>query len=123
MKEWSMNTISKQLPSTRQFFLVTLVLSAISFIPLIGWFSAFFLVIWLIGWILIDTRGFLSILWRIFLGLALIYSSAMIIDILNYPTKGENNNWLLVGTIGFALSTLGLVRSIVIAFIARSSRQ
>jgi hypothetical protein len=108
-----MNTISKQPPTTRQFFLVTVVLSAISFIPLIGWFSAFFLVLWLISWMLLDTRGFFSVVWRILLGAVLLLSAGVLYDVLCVqPLLEYRMQWLMAGTIGFALSAFGLVRSI-----------
>jgi len=113
-----MNTISKQPPSTRQFFLVTLTLAAISFIPLIGWLSAFFLVCWLIGWILLDTRGFLSVAWRTVLCAILAYSTVIVCDALiwnpdSYRVNIYGTHFLIAGVIGFALSAFGLVRSIL----------
>jgi|SRR4029077_3197271 len=111
-----MNTISKQPPSTRQFFLVTVALSAISFIPLIGWLSAFFLVCWLIAWILLDTRGFLSITWRTILCAILVCSTWVLMVYLTGPGMyEEKTQFVTAGFIGFALSAFGLVRSILSA--------
>jgi len=110
-----MNTISKQPPSTRQFFLVTVALSVGSFIPLIGWLSGAFLLIWLAAWILTDIRGFLSITWRTILSAVLLYSCAIVIEeILTNPhINVYDNQFLIGGTIGFSLSAFGLVRSIL----------
>jgi hypothetical protein len=109
-----MNTISKQPPSTRQFFLVAVALSVVSFIPLIGWLSAFFLVCWLIAWILLDTRGFLSITWRTILCAVLLCSTWILLVYLPGPgTYDEKTQFVTAGVIGFALSAFGLVRSIL----------
>ena len=103
-------------PSTHQFFLVTVVLCAVSFIPLIGWFSAFFLVCWLIAWILLDTRGFLSVTWRTILSAVLLCSTWVLLVYLPGPHGVEyETQFVTFGVIAFALSAFGLVRSIIVA--------
>jgi hypothetical protein len=111
-----MTTASKEPLSTRQFFLLTLVLGALSFIPVIGWFSALFLVISLIAWILSDPRGFLSVLWRTLLVIVLLCSCGLIIEYSNVPSETAGTaQFLTASVIGLVLSISGLARSIIVA--------
>ena len=100
--------------TNRQFFLCTLVLSAISFIPVIGWISAFFLVLCVITWMCMEPKGFFSVVWRTFLSFVLLCSTWVLLVYLNGPgTYEEKTQFVTAGAIGFALSAFGLVRSIL----------
>jgi hypothetical protein len=115
---------NKQPPSTRQFFLVTVALSALAFIPVIGWMSAFFLPFWIIIWMVMEPKGFFSVVWRTILCVVLIYSVAVIIETFHtrhelatrgVVTRGLVNvyedPYVIGGIIASTLSILGLMRS------------
>jgi hypothetical protein len=100
--------------TNRQFFLAILVLTAGSFIPVIGWLSAFFLIIGLITWMCLEPKGFLSIIWRTILGVVLVCSIWILSVYLPAPgTYEEKTQFLTVGEIGFVLSAFGLACSIL----------
>jgi hypothetical protein len=112
--------IAKEPLSTRQFVIITLVLSLFSFIPVINLFSGILLIVTFIAWILSDLQGFLSVLWRTLLGAGIVSSALILADALiwdPYKYSGDVNqygpNFLIAGTIGFALSAIGIVRSII----------
>jgi hypothetical protein len=114
--EYRSNRKTSEPFTTRQFFLLTLVLGALSFIPVIGWFSALFLVISLIAWILSDPRGFLSVLWRALMVIVLLCSCGLIIEYSNVPSETAGTaQFLTASVIGLVLSISGLARSIIVA--------
>jgi len=87
-----------------------------SFIPVIGWFSAFFLVLCVITWMCIEPKGFFSVVWRTFLSFVLLCSTWVLVVYLTGPgTYDYTTQFVTVGAIGFALSAFGLVRSIIVA--------
>jgi hypothetical protein len=110
-----MRTTISEPPSTRGFFLGTLFLGVTSFIPVIGWLAAFFLICWVITWIIVDTRGFSSVLWRTILSTVLIYSGGSLIE--TFATREHvyvfDNQFLTGCVIASSLSAFGLVCSFV----------
>jgi hypothetical protein len=114
--EYRSNRKTSEPFTNRQFFLCTLVLSAMSFIPVIGWISAFFLVLCVITWMCIEPKGFFSVVWRTFLSFVLLCSTWVLVVYLTGPgTYDYTTQFVTVGAIGFALSAFGLVRSIIVA--------
>jgi hypothetical protein len=121
MKRRYMSTRTIEPPTTRQFFLMTIVLGVLSFIPVFGFFAAIGLVMMLLYLIFADTRGFLSVVWRTLLVVVLLYSCALIIE--NLHTQEElrsigvqardDTQFRLGCGIASALSAGGLVRSIL----------
>jgi hypothetical protein len=85
-----------------------------SFIPVIGWFSAFFLVLCVITWMCIEPKGFFSVVWRTFLSFGLLCSTWVLVVYLTGPHGVEyETQFVTFGVIAFALSAFGLVRSIL----------
>jgi hypothetical protein len=99
----------------REFFLATVILIGISLLcPPIAWLTGLLAIFVIAAWLVHDTHGFLSAVWRIFLLFVLLGSSVLIVSILTGPeTVQYRTQFLTGGSIGFALSTLGLVCSFV----------
>jgi hypothetical protein len=111
-----MNRKTSESFTNRQFFLCTLVLSAMSFIPVIGWFSAFFLVLCVITWMCIEPKGFFSVVWRTLMVIVLLCSCGLIIEYSNVPSETAGTaQFLTASVIGLVLSISGLARSIIVA--------
>jgi hypothetical protein len=108
--------------TTRQYLTGTIVFGALSFIPVLGWFSALALIFSLCAWILLDFRGFLSVVWRTLMGAVLLCSVLIFCDALlwnPHSYSGEVNTsapyFLTAAVLSFALSVAGIVRSFLTA--------
>lgn len=100
--------------TTRHWFTAVLALTALSFIPVLGFLSAVLLVCVLVGWLVYDLHGFLSVAWRTFLIIVLAYSVLLLCDAFIWHRSDYDYcrfPYRTAAMIGFGLSACGLVCS------------
>jgi hypothetical protein len=107
---------------TSTYFIGATILGVSSFIPIIGIFTGIMFWIWLLGWAVCDTKGFLRTLWRTLLVATLLYCSTIL-----YFTPADGNlsqtNLYTIAAIAGSFSACNLMWSLVEAHLKKNTNE